>query len=99
MCAYQATYADMLGYACPCRCKRDRHDATKLDEAGGRFCKLFGCDDRVEFGDGDLGLRAAPRSLKASSLNITTVVLIRRFGGPTSTAAQGWRKRMRATTK
>merc|ERR1719277_2371855 len=56
-----------------------------------RWVKFLGSlrlDERVEFGEGDIGLAGGIQVLEPASLNITTVDMIRRFGGSTSPAAQ-----------
>jgi len=45
-------------------------------------------EDRVEFGEGDLGLAGGIQVFEPASANITTVDMIRRFGGSTSPLAQ-----------
>mmetsp|Transcript_88838 Transcript_88838/g.256200 ORF Transcript_88838/g.256200 Transcript_88838/m.256200 type:complete len:131 (-) Transcript_88838:72-464(-) len=45
-------------------------------------------DERVEFGEGDMGLTGGIQVLEPSGANITIVDQIRRFGGSTSPAAQ-----------
>merc|ERR1711948_229068 len=45
-------------------------------------------DDPCEFGEGDIGLSGGIQVLEPASLNITTIDMIRRFGGSTSPAAQ-----------
>jgi len=53
-----------------------------------RFLKNLRLDERCEFGEGDLGLAGGIQVWEPAALNITTVDMIRRFGGSTSTAAQ-----------
>merc|ERR1719323_261734 len=53
-----------------------------------RFVNTMRMDDRVEFGEGDLGLSGGVQLFEAANANITTVDMIRRFGGSTSMAAQ-----------
>merc|ERR1740122_878425 len=53
-----------------------------------RFLKVLRLDERVEFREGDLGLAGGIQVWEPAALNITTVDMIRRFGGSTSTAAQ-----------
>lgn len=45
-------------------------------------------DERVEFGEGDLGIAGGIQTTEPANLHITTVDMIRRFGGSTSPAAQ-----------
>merc|ERR1711920_1034679 len=53
-----------------------------------RFVNNMRLEDRVEFGEGDLGLSGGIQMFELANANITTVDMIRRFGGSTSTAAQ-----------
>mmetsp|Transcript_58772 Transcript_58772/g.166836 ORF Transcript_58772/g.166836 Transcript_58772/m.166836 type:complete len:126 (+) Transcript_58772:3-380(+) len=52
------------------------------------FCSFLHLDDRVEFGEGDIGLSGGIQVWEPSSANITTVDMIKRFGGSTSPVAQ-----------
>merc|ERR1719453_776916 len=53
-----------------------------------RFIGALRLDDRVEFGEGDIGLAGGIQVFEPASANITTVDMIRRFGGSTSPLAQ-----------
>merc|ERR1740123_1693725 len=53
-----------------------------------RFVEVLHLEDRVEFGEGDLGIAGGIQMTEPANQNITTVDMIRRFGGSTSTAAQ-----------
>merc|ERR1719410_2344134 len=53
-----------------------------------RFLGTLKLDERVEFGEGDLGVTGGIQVWEPAALNITTVDMIRRFGGSTSVAAQ-----------
>merc|ERR1711920_803754 len=52
------------------------------------FVNVLHLEEPCEFGEGDIGLAGGIQMLEAASLNITTVDMIRRFGGSTSPAAQ-----------
>merc|ERR1719221_1091829 len=88
-CAYQTTYLDMLGYA---RLNRGKIVTDTMPSVPSwrwqRFCESLKLEDRVEFGEGDLGLAGGIQVWEPAALNITTVDMIRRFGGSTSTSAQ-----------
>merc|ERR1719210_3283149 len=88
-CAYQASYLDMLGFARLNRGKivTDTMPAVPLWR-WQRFLASLKLDERVEFGEGDLGLAGGVQIWEPASQNITTVDMIRRFGGSTSTEAQ-----------
>merc|ERR1740123_465184 len=53
-----------------------------------RFVEVLRLEDRVEFGEGDLGIAGGIQMTEPANQNITTIDMIRRFGGSTSTAAQ-----------
>jgi len=88
-CAYQATYQDMLGFA---RLNRGRIVTDTMPSVSStrwqHFIASLKLDDRVEFGEGDLGLAGGIQVFEPASANITTVDMIRRFGGSTSPLAQ-----------
>jgi len=88
-CAYMATYRDMLGFA---RLNRGRIVTETMPSVGAKrwttFVDSLKLDDRVEFGEGDLGLSGGIQVFEPASANVTTVDMIRRFGGSTSPLAQ-----------
>jgi len=88
-CAYQATYQDMLGFA---RLNRGKIVTETMPSVAknrwDRFVRNLRLDERVEFGEGDIGLSGGIQVWEPASANITTVDMIRRFGGSTSPAAQ-----------
>jgi len=88
-CAYMATYRDMLGFA---RLNRGRIVTETMPSVTGsrwtQFVESLKLEDRVEFGEGDLGLAGGIQVFEPASANITTVDMIRRFGGSTSPLAQ-----------
>merc|ERR1711920_292700 len=53
-----------------------------------KFITALHLEDPCEFGEGDIGLAGGIQVLEPAALNITTVDMIRRFGGSTSPAAQ-----------
>merc|ERR1711879_631625 len=53
-----------------------------------RFISALHLDEKVEFGEGDVGLSGGIQVLEPANANITTVDMIRRFGGSTSPTAQ-----------
>merc|ERR1712187_592639 len=53
-----------------------------------KFISSLHLEDPCEFGEGDIGLSGGMQGLEPASLNVTTVDMIRRFGGSTSPAAQ-----------
>jgi len=88
-CAYQSTYFDMVGYA---RLNRGKIVAETMPMVPKRRWEKFVAglrlDERVEFNEGDVGLAGGIQVREPASENITTVDMIRRFGGSTSPAAQ-----------
>merc|ERR1719343_1344760 len=88
-CSYQATYQDMVGYA---RLNRGKIVTETMPSVAKkrweRFIGFMRLDERVEFGEGDIGLAGGIQVWEPASANITTVDMIRRFGGSTSPAAQ-----------
>jgi len=88
-CAYQATYQDMLGFA---RLNRGRIVTDTMASVASlrwrKFVDSLRLEERVEFGEGDLGLSGGIQVFEPASANVTTVDMIRRFGGSTSILAQ-----------
>jgi len=88
-CSYQATYLDMVGFA---RLNRGKIITETMPSVSKRRWEAFICslrlDERLEFGVGDIGLSGGLQVLEPASAHITTVDMIRRFGGSTSPAAQ-----------
>lgn len=88
-CAYQSTYLDMLGYARLNRGKVISETIPSVPHSRWvNFVREMALDDRVEFGEGDLGISGGIQVLEPSNLNVTTIDMIRRFGGSTSQEAQ-----------
>jgi len=88
-CAYQSTFQDMLGFA---RLKHGKIVAETMPsvskERWQRFLQRMRLEERVEFGEGDIGLAGGVQVFEPASANITTVDMVRRFGGSTSIEAQ-----------
>jgi len=88
-CAYQSTYIDMLGFARLNRGKIVTEAMISVSSARWeKFITAMHLDDPCEFGEGDLGVTGGIQVWEPASLNVTTVDMIRRFGGSTSVAAQ-----------
>jgi hypothetical protein len=87
-CSYQSTYQDMVGFA---RLNRGKivceAMATVTHWRWEKFVRALRLDERCEFGEGDIGLAGGIQVTEASNVNVTTVDMIRRFGGSTSPAA------------
>jgi len=88
-CSYQSTYQDMVGYA---RLNRGKIVTEAMsvvtDKRWRAFLDSLCLDERCEFGEGDIGLAGGIQIKEAANVNITTVDMIRRFGGSTSVMAQ-----------
>lgn len=88
-CAYNSTYQDMMGYA---RLNRGRIVTEAMPNVSKRrweeFRQSLRLDQCVEFGEGDIGVAGGIQILEPGSAHITTVDMIQRFGGSTSSAAQ-----------
>uniref|UniRef100_A0A7S4RUY4 Globin family profile domain-containing protein n=1 Tax=Alexandrium monilatum TaxID=311494 RepID=A0A7S4RUY4_9DINO len=88
-CAYKCVYEDMLGYARLNRGKIVTESMTSVAKwRWSRFVDSLKLDEPCEFGEGDIGLSGAIQVVEPASQNITTVDMIRRFGGSTSPSAQ-----------
>merc|ERR1719356_759418 len=88
-CAYQSTYLDMLGFA---RLNRGKIVYETMPSVANwrwnRFIDSLLLEECVEFGEGDMGVSGGVQITEPASANITTVDMIRRFGGSTSPLAQ-----------
>merc|ERR1712217_760851 len=88
-CSYQSTYQDMVGFA---RLNRGKIVTEAMMSVSSKrwekFITALHLEDACEFGEGDIGLAGGIQILEPASQNITTVDMIRRFGGSTSPAAQ-----------
>jgi len=91
-CSYQATYLDMVGYA---RLNRGKIVCETMPSCPkGRWEAFVGdlrLDECCEFGEGDMGVPGGIQVFEPASANITTIDMIKRFGGSTSPEAQ-WPK-------
>jgi len=87
--SYQSTYQDMVGFA---RLNRGKIVTEAMmsvtTRRWERFISSLHLEDPCEFGEGDIGLAGGIQVLEPAAANITTVDMIRRFGGSTSPAAQ-----------
>jgi uncharacterized membrane protein YgcG len=85
--AYQVVYEDMVGYA---RLNRAAIIVTTLEQVSEKrwshFLQTQKFEERLEFGEGDIGLPGGLQVTEPSNANPTTVDAIRRFGGSTSRA-------------
>lgn len=88
-CAYSTIYEDMVGYA---RLKRIRIIVDTMPSVSKRrwqrFLDALRLDKRIEFNEGDIGLKGGIQVKEPASANPTTVDMIRRFGGSTSQETQ-----------
>merc|ERR1719426_39004 len=84
-CAYEAVYADMIGYA---RLERIEIIVGIMPAVSQRrwmaFIDSLKLDSKVEFNAGDVGVTGGMQILEPANLNPTTTDLIKRFGGSTS---------------
>jgi len=83
--AYQVVYEDMVGYA---RLNRAAIIVTTMEQVSdkrwSRFLQSLKFEERLEFGEGDIGLPGGLQLTEPSNANPTTVDAIKRFGGSTS---------------
>jgi len=88
-CAYKVAHQDMMGLA---RLHRIRvicdTMATCKAARWARFVDSLHLDERVEFGEGDIGLPGGIPIWEPASLHITTVDMIKRYGGSTNEEEQ-----------
>merc|ERR1719265_1306179 len=88
-CAYEAVYADMIGYA---RLERIEIIVGVLPSVSQKrwsgFVESLKLDSKVEFNAGDIGVTGGIQILEAANLNPTTQDMIKRFGGSTSVEMQ-----------
>ncbi|CAE8622846.1 unnamed protein product [Polarella glacialis] len=87
--AYQAVYADMVGYA---RLNRGTIIVETIpvisSKRWGRWLATLRLDERMEFNEGDVGLAGGVQVLEPANANPTNIDMIARFGGSTSPAMQ-----------
>jgi uncharacterized membrane protein YgcG len=88
-CAYSTIYEDMVGYA---RLKRIRIIVDTMPSVSKRrwqrFLDALNFNRRIEFNEGDIGLKGGIQVKEPANANPTTVDMIRRFGGSTSQETQ-----------
>jgi len=86
-CAYDASYQDMVGFA---RLKRIKIIIEVLPQVGEkgfrRFMHSLRLDENLEYNEGDVGVSGGIQIKEAATLHPTTVDMIKRFGGTTSTS-------------
>jgi len=84
-CAYDAVYADMVGYA---RLKRIRIIVESMPQVTAKrwdwFVTKMEFEKRIEFNEGDVGLANGLATAEPANVHPTTVDQIKRFGGSTS---------------
>jgi hypothetical protein len=84
-CAWDAIYADMVGYA---RLTRIQVIVDTMPSVSQKrwssFVNEMGFEKRVEFNEGDVGLNNALATREPANANPTTADAIKRFGGSTS---------------
>ncbi|CAE8712506.1 unnamed protein product [Polarella glacialis] len=87
--AYQAVYADMVGYA---RLNRGNIICQTVPVISAYRWKSWlatlRLDERLEFNEGDVGLAGGFQVLEPANANPTNIDMIHRFGGSTSPAMQ-----------
>merc|ERR1719454_1978401 len=88
-CAYEAVYADMIGYA---RLERIEIIVGIMPVVSQRrwmaFLESLKLDTKVEFNAGDVGVTGGIQILEPANANPTTMDMIKRFGGSTSVEMQ-----------
>eukprot|EP00929_Paragymnodinium_shiwhaense_P094509 TRINITY_DN5510_c0_g1_i6.p1 TRINITY_DN5510_c0_g1~~TRINITY_DN5510_c0_g1_i6.p1 ORF type:complete len:290 (+),score=69.45 TRINITY_DN5510_c0_g1_i6:28-870(+) len=88
-CAYDAIYADMVGFA---RLKRLRITTESMPQVTPYRWQVFlnglTLEERIEFNEGDVGLAGGIQMLEAASAHPTTIDQIKRYGGSTSPLIQ-----------
>jgi len=88
-CAYEAVYADMIGYARLERIEIIVGIMVVVSEKRWRhFCDMLKLDQKCEFNAGDVGVTGALQIYEPANLNPTTKDMIKRFGGSTSVEMQ-----------
>merc|ERR1712187_492879 len=86
-CAYDAVYSDMVGYA---RLKRIKIIVESIPQVSEKrwsgFIENLKLEQRIEFNEGDIGLSGGIQVWEPASAHPTTVDMIKRFGGSTSSS-------------
>eukprot|EP00929_Paragymnodinium_shiwhaense_P110898 TRINITY_DN781_c2_g1_i3.p1 TRINITY_DN781_c2_g1~~TRINITY_DN781_c2_g1_i3.p1 ORF type:complete len:1089 (-),score=249.14 TRINITY_DN781_c2_g1_i3:119-3385(-) len=87
--SYRDIYADMVGFA---RLKRSQTIVETMPSVSAKkwdaFKASLSLDERIEFGEGDLGIAGGLQVQEAANLHPTTVDIIKRVGGSTAVTAQ-----------
>lgn len=84
--AYESVYADMVGYARLERLQVIVGTMTAVREnRWQKFLNMLKLHEKIEFNAGDVGVNGGIQMLEPASANPTTIDMIRRFGGSTST--------------
>lgn len=88
-CAYEAVYADMIGYA---RLERIEIIVGIMPVVSQKrwsgFVQALALDSKTEFNAGDVGVTGGMQILEPANQNPTTTDMIKRFGGSTSVEMQ-----------
>jgi hypothetical protein len=88
-CSYATTFQDMLGFA---RLTRSKIVIESMPVVAHhrweQFVTSLRLDERLEFNEGDIGLSGGIQVNEPASTNVTTVDMIKRFGGSTSPSMQ-----------
>eukprot|EP00440_Ansanella_granifera_P053707 gb/GFBE01058222.1/.p1 GENE.gb/GFBE01058222.1/~~gb/GFBE01058222.1/.p1 ORF type:complete len:1285 (+),score=394.99 gb/GFBE01058222.1/:1-3855(+) len=88
-CSYQNIYSSMVGYARLSRIEIVCQTMPSIPQRRfASFIENLKLEERLEFGEGDIGLAGGVQVLEAASAHPTNVDSIRRFGGSTSPAMQ-----------
>eukprot|EP00930_Biecheleria_cincta_P024686 TRINITY_DN1764_c0_g5_i1.p1 TRINITY_DN1764_c0_g5~~TRINITY_DN1764_c0_g5_i1.p1 ORF type:complete len:383 (-),score=71.38 TRINITY_DN1764_c0_g5_i1:414-1478(-) len=86
-CAYQQVFNSMIGYARINRMKIVCETMPAISvRRFARFVASLNFEDRLEFGEGDIGLSGGIQVMELASAHPTNVDSIMRFGGSTSPA-------------
>jgi hypothetical protein len=88
-CSYASTFQDMFGFA---RLNRGKIVIESMPQVSHRrwegFVNSLKLDERLEFNEGDVGLSGGVQINEPASANLTTLDMIKRFGGSTSPSMQ-----------
>jgi len=88
-CAYSAVYADMVGYARLQRAEIIVEIMPTIPKGRwDKFVDSLQLQKRLEFNEGDIGIKGGLAMKEAAQLNPTTIDMIKRFGGSTSPSIQ-----------
>lgn len=88
-CAYDAIYTNMVGYARLSRMVIVVETIPSVTKKRWhRFYLGMALDQKIEFGEGDIGVSGGIQVREPANLNPTVVDVIKRFGGSTDATAQ-----------